>query len=96
MNKELVAVKGDTTQATGAPSASGPRRSQKRVKITLFENWCKGCGLCTAFCPTQALEADGENKPTIQHPERCINCQWCVLHCPDLAINVSLLEEPAR
>jgi len=64
------------------------KRPRRQMEITLFDRWCKGCGLCSTFCPTHAIEADEEGRPKAIYPERCTGCQWCVIHCPDLAISV--------
>ncbi|MDR2669150.1 MAG: 4Fe-4S binding protein [Desulfovibrio sp.] len=48
--------------------------------------WCKGCGICVAFCPRKALHLVGE-KCTVD-PVRCVLCGLCELYCPDLAITV--------
>jgi NAD-dependent dihydropyrimidine dehydrogenase PreA subunit len=29
----------------------------------------------------------------VAHPERCTACNWCYIHCPDLAIIVRKLDE---
>lgn len=64
-----------------------------RGRVAVFDNWCKGCGLCIAFCPAQVLEAGEEGHPVVAHPERCTACHWCDTHCPDLAIIVEDLPE---
>jgi len=61
-----------------------PGRARGRVRV--YGKWCKGCGLCVAFCPRQVLEMDTDHHPIVVHPERCIACGWCVIHCPDFAI----------
>jgi 2-oxoglutarate ferredoxin oxidoreductase subunit delta len=50
--------------------------------------WCKGCGICVAFCPKQVLELDSHDKVVAIRPEDCIACRLCELRCPDLAIEV--------
>ena len=93
MNNDSVAVKGDAAVGTAhRQSTVGQRNNRPAVKIVIFDRWCKGCGICSALCPTQAIEADAEGRPTTVHPERCIACKSCVIHCPDLAISVTLLK----
>ena len=69
---------------------AGPRR--QRGYVTLFGTWCKGCGLCIEFCPQKVLEANGQGRPQVAHPELCTACHWCDMHCPDMAITVRRLE----
>lgn len=51
--------------------------------------WCKGCGICAAFCPKEVLKLDAAaEKVVIEHPEKCVGCGTCERMCPDLAITV--------
>jgi 2-oxoglutarate ferredoxin oxidoreductase subunit delta len=50
--------------------------------------WCKGCGICVAFCPKTVLDLDDEDKALAARKEDCIACKLCELRCPDLAIEV--------
>jgi 2-oxoglutarate ferredoxin oxidoreductase subunit delta len=50
--------------------------------------WCKGCGICVAFCPTHALSMTAVEKASLTHPESCTSCGMCELRCPDLAIEL--------
>lgn len=50
--------------------------------------WCKGCGICVAFCPKGALIMGDGEKPCWHRPDKCINCGLCELRCPDLAIEL--------
>ena len=59
----------------------------------IIRDWCKGCGICIAFCPKKVLEMDAEDKAVTVRPEKCICCCLCELRCPDLAIEVIKQEE---
>ena len=52
--------------------------------------WCKGCGICVQFCPTNVLELDEEDKVIAARPENCICCKLCEFRCPDLAVEVDM------
>jgi len=84
------------TEAT--PSPAPKERKEKvqpslRAEVVVFDNWCKGCGLCVTFCPHGVLEMDGEGKVHVAAPERCTACHWCDTHCPDFAIMVWRVDE---
>ncbi|WP_320169331.1 4Fe-4S dicluster domain-containing protein [Maridesulfovibrio sp.] len=57
--------------------------------VTIFPDWCKGCGICVAFCPGKVMELSDQGKAEVVREEECINCGFCELHCPDFAIMVS-------
>ncbi len=57
-------------------------------EVRLFGRWCKGCGLCIAFCPSDVFEAGDDGQPRVRFPDRCTGCEWCEFHCPDMAIDV--------
>lgn len=61
----------------------GIQKANKTLKVK--EEWCKGCGICVAFCPTKVLEMKNE-KVTIVDIDKCIKCGLCELRCPDYAI----------
>lgn len=79
---------------TGQPAARRVRHGEVRV----FGHWCKGCGLCIAFCPRNVFVAGADGHPLALYPERCTACMWCTEHCPDFAIKVQPreAEEEAR
>ena len=49
------------------------------------EDKCVGCGLCVAFCPSEALEAWGVAK---LNRDDCTECLICVDYCPVDALEV--------
>jgi 2-oxoglutarate ferredoxin oxidoreductase subunit delta len=54
--------------------------------------YCKGCGICTAFCPKQVLSLKLDTV-FVERPSECIGCRLCELRCPDFAIEVRRVEE---
>ena len=65
----------------------------KKKGHRINRDWCKGCGICVAFCPKKVLELDREEKAVAVRLVDCIACRLCELRCPDLAIEVEV--EPA-
>lgn len=63
-------------------------------KLVIQTAWCKGCGICAAFCPKETLEVVGE-KVRLKENSACILCGQCELRCPDFAIYVEKTEEGA-
>jgi 2-oxoglutarate ferredoxin oxidoreductase subunit delta len=61
--------------------------SKKPPDIRVKIEWCKGCGICVAFCPKNVLEMEG-GKVSVARPDDCIDCKLCELRCPDFAITV--------
>lgn len=62
--------------------------------VTINVKWCKGCGICVAFCPKDALVLINEKATLI--PDRCIVCGMCELYCPDLAVTVDKTKRPKK
>jgi 2-oxoglutarate ferredoxin oxidoreductase subunit delta len=67
--------------------------------VTINKNWCKGCGYCVKYCPTNVLElskgynAKGYHPPEVKSAEDCRNCGYCELICPEFAIFVLKTKE---
>ncbi|MBQ1576073.1 MAG: 4Fe-4S binding protein [Oscillospiraceae bacterium] len=63
-----------------------------RKRLVIESKWCKGCGICAAFCPAEALELSGD-KVRLKEDNRCVLCGMCEMRCPDYAIYLVNLEE---
>jgi 2-oxoglutarate ferredoxin oxidoreductase subunit delta len=61
---------------------------KKKHNINIDREWCKGCGICVAFCPEKVLELDEDEKAVVVFPEKCTACRLCELRCPDMAIEI--------
>lgn len=83
---------GAETAAEAAPPEKKKKRRRRRGQVTIYPNWCKGCGLCVDFCPTGVLEQTESGRIVAAHSEKCTACHWCELHCPDFAIFVTQIE----
>ena len=60
------------------------------MSLKLITKRCKGCGICTFFCPKKALVITELNKAAITEGKEndCIKCGQCEMRCPDYAIFV--------
>lgn len=62
--------------------------SKGEYEQIIYNDWCKSCGICVAFCPKNVIEIDDKKKVKIKRPEKCSGCRMCELHCPDFALEV--------
>lgn len=65
------------------------------AKLTIYEDTCKGCGLCVTACKKQLLalqkeklNAKGYHPVGIEKMEECVGCLACARMCPDVAIEI--------
>ncbi len=63
-------------------------------RVTIDNERCKGCELCTSACPAKILEmskeinAKGYFYAQVVDQPRCIGCRLCAISCPDVAIQI--------
>lgn len=63
-------------------------KKKGETSVKVYQDWCKGCGICVAFCPAKVLKINNKNKAEVVQEDECINCGFCEVHCPDFAILV--------
>jgi 2-oxoglutarate ferredoxin oxidoreductase subunit delta len=95
--QDTIEIESQVLETTSSPAPKESKNDKAepslRAKVVVFDNWCKGCGLCVAFCPREVLEMSDDGTVDVVAPERCILCHWCDTHCPDFAILVEPLDE---
>jgi len=63
-----------------------------RGQVTVIKERCKGCKLCVEYCPrnvlrmSQTFNLKGYYFPEVGGEEKCVNCHFCEVLCPDFAI----------
>lgn len=60
--------------------------AKENMEVKINKAWCKGCGICVAFCPKKVLGYDSNGKVEMLDAVNCIKCGQCELRCPDFAI----------
>lgn len=58
------------------------------------EELCMQCGMCTALCPSAALNVDRQTRLLAFDKEKCIVCARCVRVCPVGALQMDASESP--
>ncbi|GHU48803.1 2-oxoacid:acceptor oxidoreductase subunit delta [Bacilli bacterium] len=64
-------------------------------KVTIDFERCKGCALCTNFCPQKILfinskkiNHDGYAAIDVMDINKCTGCSLCCMMCPDSVLKV--------
>lgn len=68
----------------------------KRGTVTIDQSRCKGCDLCTLFCPQDVLTLDPNTLNAkgyhpamlVEDEKQCTGCAVCAVVCPDVCITV--------
>jgi len=71
-------------------------KKKGQAKVTIYQDWCKGCGICAAFCPAGVFAMRSDGKSHVVREYACVNCGFCELHCPDFAVSVTPRETSRR
>ena len=58
-------------------------------EISINEDSCVDCGLCTGICPTEALILDPETFKLTFRRSHCVVCEQCIPACPVQAISTN-------
>ncbi len=69
-------------------------------RVHVIVERCKQCNFCIDYCPTSVLEyspdtnAKGYHFPVVSQGKEtaCVNCRFCDLICPELAIYTTEVE----
>jgi uncharacterized Fe-S center protein len=77
----------------GCASREGKLSQHSNISPQVKEKACKGCELCLAWCPQEAIsmrppksEAGGKHSIASIDSKKCIGCGECILTCPTSAI----------
>jgi 2-oxoglutarate ferredoxin oxidoreductase subunit delta len=84
---EKASAAGSGSKVKEKKTSKGGGRKEPTSFIHVFPEWCKGCGICVAFCPTGVLEMK-DQKAVVAHADKCVRCYLCVRRCPDFAIGI--------
>jgi 2-oxoglutarate ferredoxin oxidoreductase subunit delta len=76
-------------------------RALTMARIIINEDYCKGCALCTSFCPQKVIRTSNSINKKGYHPVefcdpdgKCTGCTLCALMCPEAAIVVYKEKRP--
>jgi len=58
-------------------------------EIDINHEWCKGCDICSRFCPEYCLQVSVDGTLEVADAEACTGCRLCELLCPDFAITIT-------
>ena len=84
-----------TSTVTGVFYNLKDAKVSEMTRWIVYEDTCKGCGLCVTVCPKKILALDtGKLNKKGYHPvgitdqDSCISCASCARMCPDAALEI--------
>lgn len=69
-------------------------KTAKKHTVVIRSEFCKGCGLCIAYCPKKVLkESEKLNRAGYHYADpaamdQCTGCLTCTQVCPEVSIEV--------
>ena len=63
------------------------KKCQALITYEIIPDKCPGCGLCSKYCPADAISGE-KKKPYLIDPDKCIRCGLCMSVCRLGAISV--------
>lgn len=93
IGKLVVELSGDIDELEACVDwmrSQGIQVSTANKEISVDEDVCVHCGLCTGVCPTEALNLDPDTFKLNFTRSRCIVCEQCIPTCPVQAISTNL------
>ena len=57
------------------------------VTLSLAEEKCVGCGMCTVVCPHEVFRLHS-GKAAVADRDACMECGACAVNCPTAAVTV--------
>ena len=73
-------------------SAKEAKKKEGVLQVLIRRDFCKGCGICVAFCPKGVLAMRGAYAEVVAL-ENCSECLQCEMRCPDFAVSVNRVTE---
>jgi NAD-dependent dihydropyrimidine dehydrogenase PreA subunit len=65
------------------PTYKSGLHEDRRLRITLDEERCKGAAFCEAVCPVGVFEVDRDQRLAIlARTHACVQCGACIVQCP--------------
>lgn len=77
----------EPTAAIGRPTPNRPALPG-RYHISIRDEWCKGCDICSRVCPEYCLLLDADGALMVSDADACTGCRLCEILCPDFAISI--------